>query len=102
MRLSDVLSKPLGTKFVQIDGFMTKRLTVGKQRQLDVGRIGLNFYCKQCNDLRTFWSSDKLYCIGVNDRQISIDCVLNCQCGSSVAVWFLVESYNPTLASAAW
>jgi hypothetical protein len=50
MRLSEVLSKPPDTKFVQVDGFMNKPLSVGKQRQIDIGQIGLNFYCKSCND----------------------------------------------------
>jgi hypothetical protein len=94
MRLSDVLSKPPDSSFRQVSGFLKKKLAVGGQQSISIGNIGLNYYCKGCGDTRTFWSGDKLYCIGVNERQISIDCVLRCQCGSSVAVWFLIESYN--------
>jgi hypothetical protein len=81
MRLSDVLSKPCSTEFVQADGFMTKNLTVGGQRKIDIGKIGVNFYCTPCNDTRTFWSDSVLYCIAVSPRLISIDCVLKCCCG---------------------
>jgi hypothetical protein len=94
MRLSDVLSKPPDSTFVQVDGFLKKKLSVGSQQGISICNIGLNYYCKGCDDTRTFWSGDKLYCIWINERQISIDCVLQCQCGSSVAVWFLIESYN--------
>lgn len=31
MRLADVLSKPPDTKFVPVDGFMSKKLSVGSQ-----------------------------------------------------------------------
>ncbi len=95
MRLSDVLSKPCSAEFVQIDGFINKTISAGNQQKLDIGKIRLTFYCKQCHDIRTFESSDKIYCIGINSRQISIDCVLQCVCkNASVAVWFLVESYE--------
>jgi hypothetical protein len=93
MRLSDVLSKPCTLEFVEIDGFMSKKLPDGKQQKIDVGKVSLNYYCKECSDTRTFSSSADLFCIGVNPRLISIDCVLKCICGVSVAVWFLVESY---------
>lgn len=94
MRLSDVLSKPIIDKFVQVDGFLdNKRLGVGKQRKITVGKIGLNFFCRNCGDDRTFISGDELFSIGVNDHTISIDCVLKCpRCSSSVQIWFLVES----------
>jgi hypothetical protein len=93
MRLSDVLSRPYSSEFIEIDGFLSKKLSVGKQRKIDVGKVALNFFCVSCNDLRTFLSVSELYCIAVNVRQVSIDCVLNCagDCGSSVVVWFLVE-----------
>jgi hypothetical protein len=95
MRLSDVLSKQPDTKFVQVDGFMNKNLPVGKQRQIDIGRIYATYYCEKCADTRTFKSTDKLYCVGVSPQRISIDCVIECvgECDSTVAVWFLVESY---------
>jgi len=91
--LSELLSRAPATEFLPVDGFMTKKLQVGAQRKIDVGMVALNFYCNACKDFRTFLSGTDLYCIGVNPRQISIDCVLNCVggCGASVAVWFLVE-----------
>jgi hypothetical protein len=92
MRLSDVLSKSCTREYIQVDGFMkNKSLGVGKQRKISIGKIALNFYCKKCDDDRTFWSGEELFCIGVNEQLISIDCVLSCNCGSFVQVWFLVE-----------
>ncbi|MDR1538134.1 MAG: type I restriction endonuclease subunit R [Clostridiales bacterium] len=70
--MSDVLSKPPDSAFVQVDGFLKKKLSVGSQQGLNIGNVGLNYYCKGCDDTRTFWSGDKLYGIGVNERQISI------------------------------
>jgi hypothetical protein len=100
-RLADVLSKPCSTEFVQVDGIVTKTLGVGNQRKLDIGRVGVNYYCTACNDTRTFWSDGELYCIGVSPRQISIDCVLKCGCGATVAVWFLVESFEDSIVGLA-
>ena len=95
MRLSDILSKPRISEFIEIDGFMSKKLSIGKQRKVNVGRgrVILNFYCTNCNDERDFKSDTDIYCIGVTPRQISIDCVLRCvgECDASVAIWFLVE-----------
>jgi hypothetical protein len=94
MRLSDVLSKPCFAEFVPIEGFLTKKLYIGKHQEIKIGQVALNFYCQNCGDTRTFWSDDKLYCIGVSPRLISIDCVLKCGCNSSVVIWFLVESFE--------
>jgi hypothetical protein len=93
MRLSEVLSKSYSPEFIEIDGFMNRKLSVGKQQKIDIGRVALNFYCNGCNDTRTFLSGTDLYSIVVNSRQVSIDCVLSCVggCDASVAVWFLVE-----------
>ncbi|MDO5399500.1 MAG: hypothetical protein Q4F17_00780 [Eubacteriales bacterium] len=93
MRLSDVLSKPITTDFVQIEGFLNNRkLKTGVSKKLTVGKVALNFYCNNCSDQRTFYSSDELFCIGVNQKTVSIDCVLECpRCGASVQTWFLVE-----------
>lgn len=94
MRLSDVLSKDLSVGFDQIEGFLSNRTPgPGKQRKITVGRIALNYYCRKCEDSRTFVSEDELYCIGVNKHLISIDTVLRCsRCDSTVQTWFLVES----------
>ncbi len=93
MRLSDVLSKPPKSEFVQVDAFLlNKKGDIGQQVNLEVGKVALNFFCSNCDDTRTYYSKGKLCCIFVNERIISIDCVLNCDCGSSVQMWFLVES----------
>ncbi|GIO15779.1 hypothetical protein J19TS2_53340 [Cohnella xylanilytica] len=92
MRLSDILSKPPTLAFKQVEGFLgEKYLAAGKQRKVQTGKIALNYYCKNCTDVRTFSSSEELYCIGVNEHLVSIDCVLNCHCGASVQIWFLVD-----------
>lgn len=92
MRLTDVLSKPPTLEFKQIEGFLGEKcLAVGKQRKIQAGKVALNFYCKTCTDVRTFSSGEELYCIGVNEHLVSIDCVLHCHCGSSVQMWFLVD-----------
>lgn len=94
MRLSDILSRQFSSDFEQIEGFLSNRTPgIGQQRKILVGRIALNFFCKSCNDSRTFISDEKLYCIGVNKHLISIDTVLKCsRCDSTVQTWFLVES----------
>ena len=93
MRLSDVLSKE-PQEYVQIEGFLFgKRLKAGRQQKLDVGKIVLPYHCNACNNDMSFLSEDKLYCIGVNDHLVSIDCVLKCpRCNALVEEWFLVES----------
>lgn len=104
MRLSDVLSKPLNDTFAQVEGYLGNRnLGVGKQRKIEVGKVALNFFCKNCGDDRTFCSGDQLFCIGVNNQTISIDCVLKCSvCSSSVQLWFLIESDDDMSLAAPW
>ena len=93
MRLSDVLSMPITNNVMQVEGFLgNRRLGIGKQKKIMVGKIGLNFFCKKCNDYRTFCSDEELFCIIVNNHLISIDSVLKCSlCDSSVQTWYLVE-----------
>lgn len=94
MRLSDVLSKPATSDYLKVENFLeNKKLTSGVQRKIDIGTIALNFYCKNCDDIRTFCSISKLFCIGINDTLISIDCSLECPiCHTKIPTWFLVES----------
>lgn len=94
MRLSEVLSKPIASEFKQVDGFLNHMaLKCGKQKKISVGKVGINFYCATCGDVRTFCSGEDLFCIGVQERSVSIDCVLQCpQCGASIPLWFLIES----------
>ena len=95
MRLSAVLSKSPSNEYVQVDHFLLNKMgKTGQQVDLDIGQIMLNYYCSNCEDLRTFTSEGKISCIFVNKQLISIDAVLLCGCGTDVQVWFLVESEN--------
>lgn len=96
MRLSEILSKPRG-EYRQVEGFLgNKRLSHGIQRKIEnSGSVMLNYYCKHCEDMRTFASTGKIYAIGVDDQHISIDCTLKCPgCDETVTIWFLLESEN--------
>lgn len=94
MRLAELLSRDINNEYVQVEGFLeNKPLATGKQRKLDVGKVILNFFCKNCNDTRTFISDETLYCVGVDKHHISIDCVLRCSgCNTLLPMWFLIES----------
>lgn len=95
MRLSDVLSKPPGKEYVQIDAFLQNKAgKVGQKVDISTGTVALNYFCVSCGDIRTFWSSPKLTCIFVSKNLISVDCVLTCGCGASIPAWFLIESKN--------
>ena len=101
MRLSDVLSKPVTAKFQQVEGFLSnKELKCGKQKKIDAGVVSISYFCKKCDDNISFLSGKELFCIGINDRLISIDCAVTCpRCGAIVPVWFLVESQNNIFSS---
>ncbi|SCP99558.1 hypothetical protein [Anaerobium acetethylicum] len=93
MRLSDILSKAPQKEFVQIDGFLVnKKGNMGQQVSLSVGNVMLNYFCSRCDDVRTFTSRGNICCVFANKQIVSIDCVMTCGCGTSVQVWFLVES----------
>ena len=96
MRLSDVLSMPPKNDYEQIEGFLdNKKLSTGVLRNINIGNIGINFFCKKCNNTRTFICDKKIQAIGINKNLISIDCVLQCPvCNETVPVWFLVESQD--------
>lgn len=64
MRLSDVLSKPITTDYVQIEGFLgSRKLKTGNSKKIAVGKVALNYYCNNCGDQRTFYSGEDLFCI---------------------------------------
>lgn len=92
MRLSEVLSKAPIAEDAQVEGFLgSRRLGWGKHKTIEVGRVALNFKCKPCGDARTFMSDDRLSCLVVGDRVVSIDACLKCPlCGTAVEAWFLV------------
>lgn len=92
MRLSDILSRSPTLEFKQVEGFLGGKIpSTGKQRKIQAGEIALNYFCKKCEDVRTFYSGEEIFCIGVNEHLVSIDCVLNCHCNASVQIWFLVD-----------
>ena len=95
MQLADVLSKPPSLEFKEIEHFLGKKtLTIGGQRKITAGQIGVNYFCKTCVDIRTFWSEKELYCIALNESMLSVDSVLKCHCGASVAIWYVVDFYT--------
>lgn len=56
------------------------------------GKIALNFYCKNCDDTRTFMSPEKMHCLIVHNELVSIDTFLSCPtCGTIIQVWILLE-----------
>lgn len=60
--------------------------------EIDAGMIALNFYCKKCEDSRTFMSPDRLHALIINENLISIDAFLQCPvCKAEIQVWFLLE-----------
>lgn len=60
--------------------------------EINSGKIALNFFCKTCDDTRTFISPEKLHCLIINKNLISIDTFLECPtCKTMVQIWFLVE-----------
>ncbi|MCL2189328.1 MAG: hypothetical protein FWC16_13950 [Defluviitaleaceae bacterium] len=113
MTLSRLLSKPQATDYQQVDTFWFPDeseenedyecgnendgelpILIGQHIFLDTGSISLNYYCTDCENVRTFSSGKEhgLRGVVVSQRVISIDCVLQCNCGSVVHTWFLVES----------
>ncbi len=56
MQLSDVLSKHPDKEYKQIDGFLiNKKGIAGQKVDVSVGSVALNFYCKNCEDMRIFY-----------------------------------------------
>lgn len=95
MRLSEVLSKDAIISFLQVEGFMdSKKLYYGKQRKIGIGKVALNYFCHNCNDQRTFWSESEVFCLGIDEKTISIDMCLKCNCNANIQMWFLIESEN--------
>ncbi|MEG1725504.1 MAG: hypothetical protein RR313_08930 [Anaerovoracaceae bacterium] len=95
MTLGDILSKPPMDEYKQVQGFLlNKKGKIGQQEKLSSCNIALNYYCNNCDDTRTFCAIGNISCIFESKNLISIDCILSCNCGSTVRVWFLVESKN--------
>lgn len=103
-----VLNKPIGSyvatlPFIDIKKYFYSEYEtqddedmIGLQNgdfvEIDAGRIALNFYCKKCEDSRTFMSPDRLHALIINENLISIDAFLQCPvCKAEIQVWFLLE-----------
>lgn len=103
-----VLNKPIGSyvatlPFIDIKKYFYSEYEtqddedmIGLQNgdfvEIDAGRIALNFYCKKCEDSRTFMSPDRLHAFIINENLISIDTFLQCPvCKTEIQVWFLLE-----------
>ena len=103
-----VLNKPIGSyvatlPFIDIKKYFYSEyetqddedmigLQNGNFVEIDAGRIALNFYCKKCEDSRTFMSPDRLHALIINENLISIDAFLQCPvCKTEIQVWFLLE-----------
>ncbi len=103
-----VLNKPIGSyvatlPFIDIKKYFYSEYEtqddedmIGLQNgdfvEIDAGRIALNFYCKVCEDSRTFMSPDRLHALIINENLISIDAFLQCPiCKTEIQVWFLLE-----------
>lgn len=103
-----VLNKPIGSyvatlPFIDIKKYFYSEYEtqddedmIGLQNgdfvEIDAGSIALNFYCKKCEDSRTFMSPDRLHALIINENLISIDAFLQCPvCKTEIQVWFLLE-----------
>ena len=68
MRLSDVLSRKPTKEYIQVDGFLqNKKGIAGQSVGITVGKVALNYFCKNCDDLRTFSSKNKIDVLFVDD-----------------------------------
>ena len=100
MTLGDVLSKPPIDEYRQVEGFLlNKKGKIGQQEKISNCNIALNYFCNNCDEIRTFCSVGNISCIFENKNLISIDCILSCNCGTTVRAWFLVESCNDITTS---
>ena len=93
MRLSEVLSKAPDTSSAQVEGFLgSRRVAWGQHRSIDAGMIIRNYFCHNCEEIRTFLSGKTLSCLITGENTLSIDAALRCAaCGAQVDAWFLVE-----------
>lgn len=78
-------------------------ISAGDFIEIQIGKITLPFYSTLCADSIIFISPEKLHCLIINEKMISIDCELECMdynsrnqkclsCDHHVQAWFLVEA----------
>jgi len=100
MRLSGILSRSPAPDFRQVDRFLFNNKggniagQSGQRIDLKDVTVTYEYRCSICEDVITFVSKGVLSCVFISNNLISIDCVLSCDCGTSVPVWFLIESIN--------
>jgi hypothetical protein len=102
MRLSDLLSKAPDRTEMQVERFLLsdRRISWGKHTPISIGKVTHNFHCRVCEETRTFQSGDKLACLIVGEKLVSIDTSLKCLvCSASVEAWFLVECVSDLYTS---
>lgn len=110
MDLSKILRKRPTEVFQQVDTFWfpeekeeyeyseenecDNTLLIGQNISVEADQVSLNYFCIECDDLRTFSSNKEegLRGVIVSNQVISIDCILQCNCGAIVHTWFLVEA----------
>jgi len=117
MRLSSILSGSTKSHgevqaFIDTDKYTTLEeeanddrilISTGDFIDIQIGRINLPFFSTICKDSIIFASPQKLHCLIVNQKLISIDCELKCTdlnsendkckaCIPYVHAWFLVEA----------
>lgn len=103
MRLSEVLSKVPGASTYQVENFLgTRTLKPGTYRDVKAGKVIWNRHCRECADMRTFVSGDKLSGLVAGAATVSIDALLNCAAcqRESLVVWFLVKSNDGLFSQA--
>lgn len=112
MRLAELLNKAPDTRPRQVENFWgsaaewdddidddREELPWGYHEEISVGRVVRNHVCLSCRDVRSFVSSEKLSCLVVGERAISIDVPLRCSgCEATAEAWFLVGSNSDLLA----
>ena len=78
-------------------------ISAGDFIEIQVGKINLPFYSLICQDSIIFSSPQKLHCLLISSKMISIDCELKCtdcnaendkckKCVPNVQAWFLIEA----------
>ena len=92
MRLSEVLNRAPDSSQAQVEGFLgSQRLGWGRHKNIEIGRVIRNYFCRPCDDTRTFFSGDRLSCLVTGSHSVSIDVTLRCSaCQSPMEAWFLV------------
>ncbi|MCR1982976.1 hypothetical protein NSA53_12100 [Cellulosimicrobium cellulans] len=110
MRLAELLSKAPARAEAQVERFIGRAdedaddeydLGPGYHEMVDVGKVLVNYFCTRCDDSRTFTSGDRLSCLVVGPRVVSIDVGLRCPgCDAEVEAWFLVTSRDDLTAQA--